>query len=821
MKKTLLSFVLALLVLPIGSFMPLAAQATSFSTNTAIRGTSTDTVYWYATDGKRYVFPNALAFYSWFPSFDNVRTIADSELYAIAIGGNVTYRPGAKLVKVTTDPRTYAVSRGGVLRHVTSEALASQLYGYDWRSKVNDVPDVYFTNYTVGSPLYNVSDYNVSNEYNGVSTPSDSLRGVTSGSTYSTNDLVLSVSRTSINPGEAVVVSVGNMPAYTAGDRVELYDARDNGLLCNAYWPNMICNSFTFYPQRKSTENSVQYYVVFTDSTSLISQRGYSQVISFNGSNYSTGTFSSGSSSLSADRSSVNNGDTVTLTATASNLNTSASYIRMELYRESNNLLLDTCYDSATCTFSPRATNDGSGAIRFYVIVKNDANEQIPAAYSPRITVSGGSNQIGTLRMNTDRTNITSGQAVYLTSDYSGNLPSGGRIEIKQVGNSDPIVKTCYNASSCNATVYPLSIAFSVTQYSTQYSATVYDASSNQIVTQNGPRIWFNNTNQSNTFTFSSGRSNVTSGDTITLTAHASDIRNWNNRNITIINQSTGVLVGTCYSTFICTKTATVTGTDGQSVRFSADYIDAGNGMVIDGGQVTVYVSSNGTNNGSTTSNDGVNYINGLVLNADRTSISPGNVVRLTANAFNTGSWSYSGNRIDILNVQTGSVVKSCYDVSTCAVDVYPQATASTNLTAQYQVKIYDRNGSLIMSQYSPVIYLSSYNGSSYDSSYGSSLNGSAYITFAPTENLRVNRTIFLVASFTGMTNLAAADAQIQIFTELSSTPVATCIASYTCSVSFPTGTSPINTRTYARISERNNSSRWLETNHTSLVTTW
>ncbi len=612
MKKSLLSLVLALLVLPIGSFAPLAAQATSFSTNTAIRGTSMDTVYWFATDGKRYVFPNALTFYSWFPSFDNVRTISDSELYLIPIGGNVTYRPGAKLVKVTTDPKTYVVSRGGVLRHVTSEYLASQLYGYDWRSKVNDIPDVYFTNYTVGSPIYNVSDYNVSNEYSGVSTPSDSLRGMTG--SYNTN--------------------------YT--------------------------------------------------------------------------NFSSGSSSLSADRTSVNNGDSVTLTATASNLNTTASYIRMELYRESNNLLLDTCYDSATCTFSQRATNDGSGAVRFYVIVKNDANEQIPTAYSPRITVNGGS-------------------------------------------------------STGSATL----------------SATL-------------------------------NKTSIVSGEEVTVNAYASNVSEpANNLRMELYTNWTVQRLATCSDSLSCTfrerayNYSDIGGFDVFYVKLMTD----------DGRELARFNLPQFTFNGSSASqNDGVNYINGLVLNTDRTSINPGNVVRLTANAFNSGTWSYSGNRLEITDVRTGSIVRTCYDVSTCTVDAYPQAQSSGNLTAQYQTKIYDRTGGLAMSQYSQVIYLSGYNGSSNDFS---SLNGSAYITLAPAENLRVNRIVYLTSTFTGMNNLALADAQIQIFTELSSTPVATCVSAYTCSVSFPTGTSPINTRMYARISDRNNANRWLETNHASLVTTW
>ncbi len=178
MQKPLDRILSAFLILGMVVGVVGAPQATNAVTaNTIIKG-SGPTLYWHATDGKRYVFPNTNTFYSWFSSddFRRVQTLSDSELAGITIGGNVTYRPGYRLVKVTTDPKVYAVSRYGTLRWVTSEAVAEQLYGAGWRWRIDDIPDMFFTNYTLGSPIYSASDYNVSNEYNGVSTPSDSLR---------------------------------------------------------------------------------------------------------------------------------------------------------------------------------------------------------------------------------------------------------------------------------------------------------------------------------------------------------------------------------------------------------------------------------------------------------------------------------------------------------------------------------------------------------------------------------------------------------------------------------------------------------------------
>lgn len=138
--------------------MPLAAKAATVSSGDLIKA-SLPAVYYYGGDGKRYVFPNEKTFFTWYTDFSAVKKITDSELAAISIGGNVTYRPGVKMVKINTDPRTYVVSAGGVLRHVASEAVAVALYGATWNRQIDDVSDAFFTNYTVGSSVSAASDF--------------------------------------------------------------------------------------------------------------------------------------------------------------------------------------------------------------------------------------------------------------------------------------------------------------------------------------------------------------------------------------------------------------------------------------------------------------------------------------------------------------------------------------------------------------------------------------------------------------------------------------------------------------------------------------
>src|SRR3989344_6699155 len=96
------------------------ALAFSLSSGQLIKG-SGPAVYYYFQNNTRLVFPNENIFKTWYADFLSVTQISDSDLSAISLGGNVTYRPGARLGKIQTDPKGYAVGRKGVLRWLQSE----------------------------------------------------------------------------------------------------------------------------------------------------------------------------------------------------------------------------------------------------------------------------------------------------------------------------------------------------------------------------------------------------------------------------------------------------------------------------------------------------------------------------------------------------------------------------------------------------------------------------------------------------------------------------------------------------------------------------
>lgn len=137
----------------VGAGLLQPSVAAAASAGDVIKGTSLSTVYYYGYDGMRYTFPNEKTYMTWYTDFNDVSTISDSALADLSLAGNVVYRPGSYWVKVQSDDKVYAVSTDGSIHWVESEAVATAFAGSSWASRVHDVADVFFTDYTVGSSL--------------------------------------------------------------------------------------------------------------------------------------------------------------------------------------------------------------------------------------------------------------------------------------------------------------------------------------------------------------------------------------------------------------------------------------------------------------------------------------------------------------------------------------------------------------------------------------------------------------------------------------------------------------------------------------------
>jgi plastocyanin len=193
-------------------FMPVGANAQAFNPGTLIKGNSYSAVYYFAEDGKRYVFPNEKTYFTWFENFDNIVVIDDRTLGTIPIGGNVTYRPGKKMVKITTDPTVYAVDVGGILRAIGSEQLAETLYNINWNQQIDDLPDAFFINYKMGSPLETAAQFKPADVTNSVSSISEN-KG------FNSSEAAISIGDTTTGfVPSSITVKVGTTITWTNQD---------------------------------------------------------------------------------------------------------------------------------------------------------------------------------------------------------------------------------------------------------------------------------------------------------------------------------------------------------------------------------------------------------------------------------------------------------------------------------------------------------------------------------------------------------------------------------------------------------------------------
>lgn len=120
----------------------------------AQEGVSGAAVYYIGSDGMKYIFPDVKTYNTWYSNFNDVVRVPRAELDMYDDGGAITYRAGTKLVTHENTAKVYAVGPGGVLHWIPTAAVAEDLYGANWGSRVMDVLPGYFSStYTTGSDL--------------------------------------------------------------------------------------------------------------------------------------------------------------------------------------------------------------------------------------------------------------------------------------------------------------------------------------------------------------------------------------------------------------------------------------------------------------------------------------------------------------------------------------------------------------------------------------------------------------------------------------------------------------------------------------------
>jgi photosystem II stability/assembly factor-like uncharacterized protein len=159
MKYIISSLIIATLL---GAALP--ASAAGVSAGSLVRG-SASAVYYVTTEGTRLAFPDEKTYFTWYKDFSTVKFISDKQLASFGLVGQVTYRPGSRLLKLPTATTVYAVAHNGVLRPIQNQNSAVTTYGKGWINFVDDLPEAFFVNYKVGLPIYVPTDFSPSGEY--------------------------------------------------------------------------------------------------------------------------------------------------------------------------------------------------------------------------------------------------------------------------------------------------------------------------------------------------------------------------------------------------------------------------------------------------------------------------------------------------------------------------------------------------------------------------------------------------------------------------------------------------------------------------------
>ncbi len=466
MKRFLSS--LAGLAMLAGVIGPTAASAqVTLQAGDLIKGPG-DAVYYYAGNAKRYVFPTSATYFTWYSDFSSVKTLSASELAEIAIGGNVTYRPGVKLVKVTTDPKVYAVSAHGVLRWVSSESAALSLYGANWNKNIDDVPDTFFTNYTVGILIVNGSDFQPAAQRdaavtidvekqvtvaNPVPTPSPTP---TPTATSTTATLTFTASKSQIQGGD--VISVTATSQDTGG--VARFDLFFDGSLFKSCVATTVCSGEKLIPL-SGTKTAYDFVATVKSVSGVVQSKSLTLPVLKDGASMVRVT-------LSPAQILPSQNTTVQVEA-----DISLAVLRIDIMVGPT--IVKGCVDgSRICNWSEHI--DGAALGKSYA-VSAVVTDTLGRTYTSKVsTLTIGTNDTPSVTVTPAKTSIFAGEKVDVTVSAS-DLDGIASIDVMQDGVS---LKHCDGAVPCTVSTGPWNVAGADLQFSGQATDAKGGIGSNQ-----------------------------------------------------------------------------------------------------------------------------------------------------------------------------------------------------------------------------------------------------------------------------------------------------------------------------------------------------
>ncbi|OGF48216.1 hypothetical protein A2533_03210 [Candidatus Falkowbacteria bacterium RIFOXYD2_FULL_35_9] len=107
-------------------------------------------MYFLDNNSVRHAYPTQKVWESYFGlDFSFVEIINTTEMANYKLGSNVPFN-GGTLIKIPSVPKVYIVDGSGLMHWIQDEMSAQLNFGADWASKVRDLPESFFTDYSEG-----------------------------------------------------------------------------------------------------------------------------------------------------------------------------------------------------------------------------------------------------------------------------------------------------------------------------------------------------------------------------------------------------------------------------------------------------------------------------------------------------------------------------------------------------------------------------------------------------------------------------------------------------------------------------------------------
>jgi hypothetical protein len=137
----------------LAAFLLLGATASAVSYAGSVIKGSGSSIYYVTKKNERLVFPDEVTFKTWYPNFNNVLKLSDSDVNTMPLVGTVAVKPGSLMIRAKGDNQVYAVARYGVKRPITSPTVARIIYGANWPNRVAVISPASLAEYIPGGSV--------------------------------------------------------------------------------------------------------------------------------------------------------------------------------------------------------------------------------------------------------------------------------------------------------------------------------------------------------------------------------------------------------------------------------------------------------------------------------------------------------------------------------------------------------------------------------------------------------------------------------------------------------------------------------------------